>query len=228
VEQIRLPRPYINSFHLDRSLLFQFILSEFLMVSQELKFISRVASESINGSTDGLITSLGKLTGPYKERMRLFAWNHSEGFLTRLNHYCWCFEETSAPSEKRGRTLYYHSNKIWQHSMQSMHDANFPDEGRDRISLANRLQKLLKSALHFEKLVITTIDAFHEDENVLFFILRHREQFDEAIGFNFVKSLYNEMHPGGLKDIEKLLVQNYSKRGFHNLLPLITTKLAEL
>ena len=72
------------------------------------------------------------------------------------------------------------------------------------------------------------METFKEDENVLFFILRHKTQLEEAFGEKFVELLFKKMHRDGSAGIEKLLLKQYSKRGFDTLLPVIKAKMAQL
>jgi hypothetical protein len=69
---------------------------------------------------------------------------------------------------------------------------------------------------------------FHQDENVTFFLLRHREQFDKIFGQDFTKKFFKKMYAGGLPEAGKMMTQKYSERGFENLLPVIATKISEL
>ena len=69
---------------------------------------------------------------------------------------------------------------------------------------------------------------FSLDENVLFFILRHKDKLDSIYGEGFVKKIFNKMYPDGINEAENYVKKKYAKRGFHNLLMVIASKFTEL
>lgn len=70
-----------------------------------------------------------------------------------------------------------------------------------------RLKKLLpKIALQFK-----------EDENLLFFLIRHQDQWDQVYGENATAKLLKKLHPHYSTYIE----EKYAERGYGHLTPII-------
>lgn len=217
LEQIKLPHHHINAYHLSHSLLFQFILSEMLTAHQDVQ----VAVMKKNDFK----TLLSKLTGSHQEFVKPMAWGGGDGTLSKLSRYCAYFSQFVDPADKKLRALHLNANKAWLIGLDCLH-LIFDDRGLDEVQL--ELHKLSLAIKHLGRLVVKVIEEFADDENVIFFVLRHFEQFDEHFGNGFVAKLFKKMYKGGRDEAARMLSTKYSKRGFVHLLPIIATRMAEL
>lgn len=65
------------------------------------------------------------------------------------------------------------------------------------------------------------ISACKDNENLLFFLVKAKEEIDECLGLGYLQSLLLKLHPSGLEDLCEKLCDNYHHRGFYFLIPEI-------
>lgn len=226
-------------YHQNDFLLLQFILSEYLISFNEIKhmhflfmnfsFLIETQShkKKIINEFNNIKLSIEKLSGASHHQMRLFAW-HESGLLNKLNHYCALFAKhfDLLPAQK----IYKYVNKSLLSCIE-LHELIFELQNKN---LENILQNFdyLKS---IEKKIYTRmfrvsrhlpeiVKRFSSNENVLFFLLRHKDDFEKLIDESFILNLMTVNYTNGLDDVKQLLLKNYSERGFHQLLPIIVEK----
>jgi hypothetical protein len=236
----------VGTYHENDSLLLQFILSEFLLVYQEISSLhshfegfqtaisKRRPKEQRQDFLDQLIASVELLSGASHDTMRLFSWGQEGGLLHKLNSYSALFSRRSAPNGKLEQTLYRHINQCLLISIQ-FHDLlltvnEFPSsQWKNYIEELEALEsKIISNGEKFSKLLPKIIQRFSEDENVIFFVLRHCKEFDQLFHEGFVKKILSKLDHGTLNDVEKYLVKQYRKRGFTQLLSVISEKFENL
>jgi hypothetical protein len=225
-------QPHLNSYHHNVSLLFQFILSEFLAVqaaSTPLKILNRYPRSK--AQCEALLAPISKLAGASHDYMRLFVWNLDCGLLRKLKNYCDLYA-TQLQYQKRVLQLQQKANQAWLSCMQSLDllrslqaEGSNPKTG---ATFCKAILKLLACLNRISKTLPPLIASYHSDPNVLFFVLRHSTEFDAIYGAGFVAAIFSKMDPEGIKGVEERLIENYSQRGFENLLPIIRTKIARL
>lgn len=229
---------HVNSYHHNNSLLFQFILIEFLDASAEIQRFSslgesrstaqppedEISSQQQRIDHQIIETTLVNLVGSTKDYMRLISWNFSEGILAKLRTYCSLFlADTDA---KESAAIQHYAEKIWQHCLQATNIVH--ESPQDLPALYTLLKKSIAEMQRFSKVIIRLIYEFKQDENVIFFILRHQKSFDKLYGNRFVAKLCSQLYPKGIKDALHLLVTKYTKRGFENMLPAIRAAAAQV
>ncbi len=225
IVQKELSRQQTHSVHLEAGLLFQFILSEVLKASKEAQKLCWKQRNLTAADFNRFITPMNQLSGSQKEYMRIFTWNPSEGILAKLKKYCAYFAELSSSNDKRGQNLHRQANQSWLLCMQCFdrlketHTKNLAPIEFKR--LCTSLTKLKVSIHKLEQFTAASISAFKHDENVIFFLIRHVDQFDEAFGKGFVKTMLQNFFPQGRAELSKFLMQRYGLRGFDNLFPEI-------
>lgn len=230
---------YVNSYHQNNSLLFQFILVEFLEVYTEIQKLDALCSRTptplpngedacreIENNIPSIQQILVKLVGPTRDYMRLFSWNFSEGLLSKLRTYCSLFLQNADTDEKELIAIQHYAEKIWQTCLQAT-DA-LHEIPQDRSSVFTALEKSSSAMQRFAKLITRLIHQFKDDENVIFFIMRNYKIFDKLYGQRFIIKLFTKIYPKGMKDVQQLLVKKYSERGFENVLPYIYNLVAEI
>ncbi|MEM1282251.1 MAG: hypothetical protein AAGG81_01715 [Chlamydiota bacterium] len=239
-------RTPVTSYHENDSLLLQFILSEFLLVYREVKNLGRHFEELESFTAKKrpkqqrqealfqLISSLETLSGASHDTMRLFSWGQEDGILHKFNSYAALFSRRSAPEGKNEQYFYRAINQSLLISIQ-LHDlaltiAELPSsKWKELIEEIGQLEgKIVSNTEKFSKLLFKIIQRFSNDENVIFFLLRHSKEFDELFCPGHVKRLLTKVSQGSLADLEKSLIKKYCKRGFTQLEPIIIEKFESL
>ena len=225
LKQFSLPHQHINAYHYDPSLLFQFILSETLAT---LRFTKQLLEAEPAEAASALKNLVGTLNDPY----RLFSWAPENGTLAKLKAYCSYFAHSAEPYDNVLIPMVHTAEQSWLLSLVCLDDLRHFERTRQGGGSAAKLTKSIKelaSALNrLAKLIAKLIEQFWNDENVIYFILRHRREFDEVFGDKFVKSLLKKMYLGGVWGAASFLSKRFSKRGFEHLIENIETGIEEL
>lgn len=243
--QITLPHVHFNTYHHSNSLLIQFIINEYLQAYREVKAIHRQAaalkpdnsrSRVKRPAADyhAITQSIIMLSGSTQHYMRLFSWNADAGILGKLKNYCAFFSHNTDYEDKTLLAMHRHADKAWILCMQSMDIIGAMHEAAPKASAAHQeelytiLEKINACMRNFARLISEVCLQFSDDENVVFFILRHHEQLDAVIGPGYVSKLLRKMYPKGIQEAARFLIKRYTGRGFANLLPAISSKISEL
>lgn len=95
-----------------------------------------------------------------------------------------------------------------------------------------RLQRFLDQGVvgvhRFSLSLINAVPFFHDDENVIFFLLRYASQLDSYFETGFTSRLLKKMSGKEVPEIVELLIQRYDARGFGALQPLVVASCASL
>lgn len=226
---------HVNAYHKTNSLLFQFILSEFLDVYTEIQKLQTLMDSKLiaspitrNHKIDSVLAlaSLEKLVGSSRDYMRFFSTNFSDGLLAKLRTYCAVFIQNADKDEKELMALQHYADKAWQACLQAM-DALYGDPS-EHVFILSSIDKAVAAMNRFAKLIARIILQFRDDENVIFFILRHKTQFNKLYGDRFILKTFTKMYPKGLREVHLLLSKRYTERGFDNVLDAIRLLIAEL
>lgn len=221
--QSLLPARHYNAYHQKDSLLFQFILSELISVHREIHGLTLCLEQN---ESKLLGEKLGKLVGSSQDFMRLFSWNLGDGMLFKLKNYCALFSHNADTKEKEPLALLHYAEKLWAHCLQTLEA--FREAPIECIGLKIPLEKTMNSVNRFSKLIARLIPQFRDDENVLFYIVRHHTEFDALYGPKFTYRLMHRLFQKGLKEAKFFLTKKYKDRGFDNLLPAIDGLISEL
>ena len=231
-KQLNLPLQHINAYHQDTTLLFQFILSETLSALGEAKIIGKLTATSKSAEFNSVVASLRRLVGAAHDPYRMFSWNPEEGILPKLKSYCAYFSKNASSHDKALQPLYRAAEQAWLLSLVCIDDLRHLESSDNPKSHANVLvksgKKLFLALQKLGKLVSKAIEQYWDDENVVFFVLRNKENFDEIFGNRFVKQLLKKMYPGGIEGARRFLSQQFIQRGFHHLVPIIHARITEI
>lgn len=230
---------HVNSFHQNNSLLFQFILAEFLETSTEMQKLDTLCSRSLSPMPSHeqsgrqkdlhlMQQSLTHLLGATKDNMRLFSWNFKEGLLTKLRTYCTLFllNADNDSDEKELNAIQHYADKIWYNCHQAI-DALY-DLPQDHTSLFSALERASTATQRLAKLIARLIPQFKQDENVLYYVVRHHQLLDKINGNRFTLKLFSKIFPKGIKEGHQFLIQKYTERGFDHLLAPIDSAIKEI
>lgn len=211
--------PLLNSFHHTDSLLFQFILSE---VFKGFSILIKI--EKMRGTAqkpEAFANSMRQLAGAGIGLQRYFPWNPEEGVFSRLKAYVDYLAEkwSSDPDAKVIHDLQKCVHHLWSASMDTLAvlEATGMEEFPAKFDKAQAFAQKLKKAL------TKALICFKDDENVVFFILRHHAAFSAIYGIDSTHKLLDKMYSGGVAEAKMFLQKTYAKRQFCHLAPVINT-----
>ena len=136
---------------------------------------------------------------------------------------------------------YGHLNKACEHA--SLLEHFFPELIADALYLEQLFSKNIasfKRTLRFTKpklfesltQMFVAVEPFlekcKENENLIFFLLKHKKEIDQLMNKDYLRSLLLRFHPGGFSQLCEKLCDNYHHRGFYFLIPEIRRLSAEL
>lgn len=247
--------PKVNHYHHDKGLLFQFILSEFLLASREARALTLVVEQFKMSAEqkdhhlkreywlNNLKGALTKLTGPDLDFMRMHVWNVEEGPLAKFKDYCALLARQNDHDVKEYEALSRCSQKTWLLCLQSYEEVREIEkklEGNTVITaleeaeilphyefLYQFIDKILSSFERMVRVIIRLIHAFGRNENVLLFLLRYRDSVEDIFGKDFVLQALARLHPNGLSGTIQSLKEKFSDRGFEQLHLLIDARVVE-
>ncbi len=245
----KVKEPGLNAYAQSDSLLFQFILSEFLISFQKIREVEEVyrnmeellikkrLQADVSEHLTGLLELIRVLTGSHMmvANEQSFSWTHAKGCLNKLRHYCYLLSHRQAD-----RADVTHMNvcvsKAFHGALQareiifSLQRRN-PEDQRvpNYVSLYQLLDRLLDNVNRVSRLILKILFRYREDENVLFFLLGHQRDFDFLYQTEFVLKILKKMYPrGGVKEVKELLEKKYAERGFYGLVETISERVAFL
>jgi hypothetical protein len=135
---------------------------------------------------------------------------------------------------------YGHLNKAREYAMALEHV--FPELPGPAIQFQQQLNKVvasprLKASMMTAKCtkslpgIFLALEPFmegcKENENLIFFLLKHKEAIDECMRKEYLHSLLLKLHPSGLFELCEKLCDNYHHRGFYFLIPEIKLLMAQ-
>lgn len=238
-----------SPFFQSKSLLFQFILSDFIRAFREVASFKKMHEElqsedaSPEQTIDPLLEATTRLTGSTQEDLRLFSWSLDSGVLTKLKNNCTTLCDTISNEDKDLILLDRYANRSWLLALECVDllrgmqqlpsdlsiddpiDDDDSEEFKQHTVLCKTLEKLILQMHRLARLIARLFIQFRDDENVIFFLVRHHEDFDELYGEHFVFKLIVKMYASGMDGAEDFLVRSYAKRGFEVLIPLIREKI---
>lgn len=221
-----------TSYHQQHNLLFQFILSELILVHRELKQLENLLQSPLEPNTPALTIHMTNLAGSTQSHLRIFSWS-DDGMLTKLRYYTALLCQTNPVHDSMETSIDKEANESWLLAMQVLDTIRVlrrtHTTAPDIADLKAACKKLTKSIKRLANLVAEAIIKYHDDENVIFFLVRHhRDLGDLYENPSFVPKLLRKMFPKKLDGVQTFLTQSYQARGFHHLVPVIQEKLAEI
>lgn len=166
-----------------------------------------------------------------------FSW--TEGLLKKLHNLSHLLHEincndSSCEDTSNTKELYFKSQFLYRSAKQAAeatdHIPSYTTSGKrqiNRIRLKNALFKLKRAVSTVVDITKQLFVTCQSDENLILFILKHREQIDSLYHRDFSQKLIEEMvHPS--QSLEVFLKKRYTERNLTHLFPLIDEKIAEL
>lgn len=231
---------HLNTIHCSESLLLQFVLSEFLSVYGAAKELHaavgllRCEGGFEAGNFEGVVGLLGVLVGRSQEAMRLFSWGEERGYLQKLGSYLTLIYKADSAAVEGEKALHREVSKSLLHGVELHEVVCAIAERGEGLSLekleevASRERKFFAQIERCAALIPQLVAAFPFDENLLFFLLRHKEKIDCLFSSGYTRDLICAVTEKSCEELQMVVKERYRERGFHFLLPLITKKIGEL
>lgn len=204
--------PVFNTYFASDSLLFQFVLNEFLRTLGEVYKLECVVSdedtpEAIHGKlTDYLL----KLAGTEQEYVRIFTWIYDAGVLTKLKNSVDLLSQKATVEDSEMRSLHLVVHKAW---LECLHSIDLY-RNQELKALKPQVLKAMKLIRKIPTALKKVLVRYDDDENVIYYLMRHKKDFDHIVGADFLKEILN-------KNCIPFLIERYRMRGFDKLIPEI-------
>lgn len=235
---------FINIQQQSISILFQFILSEFLLVfesSQKIEnWMGKIAKvdSGFSGGTATLARYrviydlMHELTGSNLAFSLALPWNSSPGSLRNLCYYTYLYHRRQDRNDPEMRNLAGTTEKAFRLASRAHAELTAEDFhcgiSQDLLeAVCPRLNQLSLQIDRISSAVAKNILKFAEDENVLFFVLRNQHVFNALYAPHFVRGIFDRLF-SHLDEAEEFLIKRYVQRGFDNLIPIISDKIRHL
>ncbi len=204
--------PVFNTYFASDSLLFQFVLHEFLRTLGEVYKLECVVSDEDTPEAihDKLTDYLLKLAGTEQEYVRIFTWIYDAGVLTKLKNSVDLLSQKAPVEDSEMRSLHLVVHKAW---LECLHSIDLY-RNQELKALKPQVLKAMKLIRKIPPALKKVLSRYEEDENVIYFLIRHKNQFDHIIGPDFLKDILH-------KNSIPFLIERYRMRGFDKLIPEI-------
>ncbi len=231
-----------------KSLLFQFILSEFLISYQKVEEIEKIyermeallIKERFGANTQPylaeLLNKIPVLTGSQMvvTNEQSLPWTHQKGTLNKLRHYCYLLshrvsDDTDILNLNVAVSKAFHGTLqtrevIFSLQRQLEDLAQIPNY----VALYQLLDRMIDNMKRASRLILRILIQFKEDENILLFLIEHKNDFDQLYKTQFLVRILKKMFPKGVEEASKIIQQKYQKRGFVQLSDSLTNQLQHL
>lgn len=238
----------LNVYSQSTGLLFQFVLSEFLVTYKKIQEIehlyeemeSQLIKERLRADVAPYLTRfldlMPSLTGSQMVIVneQTFPWTHHKGSLNKLRHYCYLLshrktEEIDILNLNVAVSKAFHSAlQIKEVIFSLQRQTDDPNRIPNYVSLYQLLDRVIDNIRRASRLILRVLVQFREDENILFFLLNNKTSFDQLYKTQFVSRILKKMFPKGAVDATEILKEKYTERGFHNLIESITSQMSSL
>lgn len=218
------------------SLLFQFILSEFLTAHQAIHELPRLYDAFAGGIREErgdlglpLLNALGELAGAMPEEAFDAPWTRRHGTLAHLKHYCLSYAAPAGHElQSIARQVFYAAlnarDLLW--SLQAPLDEE--RYALDLACLSGLVSRLVSEIDAFSEQLKSHLLRYGRDENVIYYLLQQSEPLLKIYSAEFLCNLLKEMFADGTSDARSFLQDRYHERGFDHLLPSIDELLSKI
>lgn len=227
----------LPAYYKEDGLVFQFLLSDWLLASKSNFELSSQIYKLLEKPTStrtfqDLDEHLKKLYGIHHHTIRFLA--PEDGLLKKLSHFAAVLARDIVDEKADERLLRKSTNQAWGFAMELEHLlVNIKESSKDTLPsklahLKEQGEKITAELKKMGKIIPKIFTKFQKDENVLFFFIRHKNDFDNLHSKGFVKKMIVKAYPKGLSEAESFLMQRYTKRGFHELVAMIKMHMQDL
>jgi hypothetical protein len=223
------------------SILFQFILNQFLeattivkkieTLSEELSDFSQNPKELSNSENLKLLqSSIEQLVVPPKSDSSA-PWSKKEGSFQRLSHFSFLFSKKAEGMARNTKQLSVVTSQACHHAFLIQEAIYIFKTHRSLFNfqqLETKLNLLVKNKLQLGKVIQSIAEKYMNNENIIFFLLKNKKLFDQNLSSLFLIDIFLTAFPKGKNEIKDFLIQKYTERKFHHLIPEIETSISSL
>lgn len=222
----------LPAYHKEDGLVFQFLLDEWLIATrcnfeiscQIDKLLEKSSSKRV---LQDLCSNLRKLSGVPLNFIG-FITSGDESILKKLAHFSSILARDIVNDKSEERLFRKATNQALGFAIELDHILASIDLKGALARVKNQGEKITLELKKMGRTIPKLFSKFRNDENVLFFLLRHKKDFDSLQGNGFVKKIIMKNYPAGLAEAESFLINNYEKRGFIDHVPLIKMLMQDL
>lgn len=202
--------------HEDQSLLIQFIFSEYLEIARNIKHLVAQLKKT-KPSQKSIDEALHRLVGAIPFPWRIFSWNLDDSPVARLRNSCALFAEGDAIPKDAIEPITRGSHQLWLISLRCL-ELLEAESKESAIPLAERMEQV---TLKLGRSLLKLISHFSRDENVLYYLLRHRADWNEVLGEDILLKTIKIAQFSSVEELKQFLIMQYRKRQFDSLLTKI-------
>ena len=151
------------------------------------------------------------------------SWNTNQGSLKKLQNLSYSLVQDGTLDQEITTKLHEKFSKALTEG-QKCWDSLFQKNTINK-ELFEKCNRYLDRSLNLVKKLLI---HFQDDENVLFFLLRHSETFDLMYNSQFTISFLQKIYGKNLENIEKQLKEKFSNRRFEHLFTIISEKMKKI
>ena len=214
-------------FQNNHSLIFQFIVSDYLAIHQLFKFID---DEQLLKDLNHIKKIFITLIDAHNEISNIACTQFNRGLLSKLQNSCQHFASYDQENTKNAKKLESHVQKMSVLCYQAWkiikEDSSHSIEASESLIIC--LKKIRKYQEKIGRLIAKLFLQFEDNEAVLLFLLQNYKALDNVYQTPFVSKQFSRMFSKGIGEAEKYITKQYSQRGYHQLLPQILEKAKEL
>lgn len=206
------------------SLIFQFIVSEYLAVCKVFHFLEK---DGDHNNIETLRHHLVKLIGPQDDQLHTFSGYVDHSLLTQLLNTCKYFSFSDLDGTSDAEKLYLQSEKAYKYCFQAWKAI---DEFTPPLqsNIHGYLTKAHECLQKMERLIGKLFLQFEDDETILLFLLQNHQEMDDVLKKPFVKKIFSKIFNKGVSAAEHYIRRQYSKRGYDQLIPQVSEAAREL
>ena len=213
----------------NRGLIVQFILHELFAADLLFKEMYMLWGEEDFSS---LFERVGSLSGHASKSTHLFTNDVNAGILSKLKNYSAYFS-LDKDAKESGMELRKISHRLCATSSalyDDLKEFSYTDFKLKSLKkkIDKSLQKMDQDFTHYCDTLCLVLETFNQNENVVWYLVKHRKKADAIFKEERVKALFERYFPQGNIELRDFLIQRYSERGFYSLLPLIEAEVKNL
>lgn len=221
-------KPRNSSCFSSPTVLLQLILHEFMSIGESVFMIKSLLPELVQPSAPTLprkknqpvLIKIGEqlrsLLASTDDRVLDHPWTPPKGSLSKLRIYL-ALLVLVMKDHQFVQKLNDEVTKTWYLAKIAAENISHPE-----------LMKLMQSIERLVRLVPPLLDSFSHNENIIYFLARYHEAFDQLFGSDFTNRLFRKWHPQGTGGMQTLLLTRYRERRFTHLIPTIKALMAEI
>lgn len=225
-------KPHFSNYHQKKSLVLQFILSEFFRISEVIYTMSDLLHserQQIFKLAEQLESIFKELAGPFHDFRRLFAWNFEEGKVSKLKHFCELLLHEKIAPDPLFYDLHMQVEQLHQHTIMTLDALHkyLNQETKELPLFIEPLKKTLNFVLQTSLVIEKIVQKEGRDENIILFLLENAQLVKNIFGPHYFNTLFQKLFPDANHPISQYMITQYTKRGFPHFIPRIQQMLME-